>query len=58
MSFDNCRFRKPVFPGDQMRVHVTKKHRRANVWKFEAEATVDGEAVAGATYAAMILDDT
>ncbi len=58
MSVDNCRFRKPVFPGDQMRVHVIKKRRRANVWKFEAEVTVDGEAVAGATYAAMILDDT
>lgn len=58
MSVDHCRFRKPVFPGDQMRVHVIKKRRRANVWKFEAEVTVDGEAVASATYAAMILDDT
>jgi 3-hydroxyacyl-[acyl-carrier-protein] dehydratase len=58
MSVDNCRFRRPVFPGDQLMVHVTKKHRRRNVWKFESAAKVDGETVAEATYAAMILEDT
>jgi 3-hydroxyacyl-[acyl-carrier-protein] dehydratase len=58
MSVDNCRFRRPVFPGDQLLVHVTKKHRRQNVWKFEAAAKVDGEVAAEATYAAMILEDT
>ena len=58
MSVDNCRFRKPVFPGDQIVVHVTKKQRRRNVWKFHAEAKVEGEIVAEATYAAMILEDT
>ena len=58
MSVDNCRFRRPVFPGDQLMVHVTKKHRRRNVWKFEATAKVDGETAAEATYAAMILEDT
>ena len=58
MSVDNCRFRRPVFPGDQLMVHVTKKHQRRNVWKFEAAAKVDGETAAEATYAAMILEDT
>ena len=58
MSVDNCRFRRPVFPGDQLLVHVTKKHRRRNVWKFEAAAKVDGETAAEATYSAMILEDT
>lgn len=58
MSIDNCRFRKPVFPGDQIHVHVEKKQRRRNVWKFEAEAKVDGEVVAEAVYAAMILEDS
>ena len=58
MSVSDCRFRRPVFPGDQLFVHVTKKHRRRNVWKFEATAKVDGEVVAQATYAAMILEDT
>ncbi len=58
MSVDNCRFRRPVFPGDQLFVHVNKKHQRRNVWKFEAAAKVDGEIAAEATYSAMILEDT
>ena len=58
MSVDNCRFRHPVVPGDQLLIHVTKKHRRRNVWKFTARAAVDGQTVADATYTAMILEDT
>ncbi len=58
MSVSDCRFRRPVFPGDQLFVHVTKKQSRRNVWKFEAAAKVDGEIAAQATYAAMILEDT
>jgi 3-hydroxyacyl-[acyl-carrier-protein] dehydratase len=57
MSVDNARFRRPVVPGDSMRVHVTKQRNRGNVWKFVGEAKVDGRLVAEATYAAMILDD-
>src|SRR5690349_10240215 len=57
MTVDNARFRKPVVPGDTLLVHVTKERHRGNVWKFAAEAKVDGRLVAEATYAAMILDD-
>ena len=56
MSVDGARFRRPVKPGDQMRVAVTKQRSRGNVWKFEGRATVDDTLVAEATYAAMILD--
>jgi 3-hydroxyacyl-[acyl-carrier-protein] dehydratase len=56
MTVDNAKFRKPVVPGDQMRVHVTKEKQRGNIWKFSAEAKVDGKVVAEATFAAMILD--
>lgn len=56
MTVDNAKFRKPVVPGDQMRVHVSKQRQRGNIWKFTAEAKVDGKVVAEATYAAMILD--
>lgn len=56
MTVDNAKFRKPVVPGDQMRVHVVKQKSRGNIWKFTAEAKVDGRVVAEATYAAMILD--
>ena len=56
MTVDGAKFRKPVVPGDQMRVHVVKEKRRGNIWRFTAEAKVDGKVVAEATYAAMILD--
>lgn len=56
MTIDNAKFRKPVVPGDQLRVHVKRERRRGNVWKFHGEAKVDGQVVAEATFAAMILD--
>ena len=56
MSIDNARFRRPVTPGDQLRIHVAKVRSRANVWKFAGEAKVDGKLVAEATYAAMLMD--
>ena len=56
MTVDSAKFRKPVVPGDQMRVHVVKEKQRGNIWRFNAEAKVDGKVVAEATYAAMILD--
>ncbi len=57
MTIDDCRFRKPVVPGDQMRIHVRKDRQRGAVWRFLGEATVDGKKVAEAKFAAMILDD-
>ena len=57
MTVDDARFRKPVVPGDQMHVHVTKVRSRGPVWKFTGEAKVDGKLVAQATYSAMILDE-
>jgi 3-hydroxyacyl-[acyl-carrier-protein] dehydratase len=56
MSIENAKFRRPVVPGDQLRVHVVKERNRGNVWKFHAEAKVDGVVVAEATYAAMIME--
>jgi 3-hydroxyacyl-[acyl-carrier-protein] dehydratase len=57
MSVDNARFRKPVVPGDCLRVHVTKQRNRGSVWKFSGEAYVDKRLVAEATFAAMLLDE-
>ena len=56
MSVDRARLRKPVVPGDVMYVHVRKERQRGPVWKFTAEAKVEGTVVAEATYSAMILD--
>ncbi len=56
MSVDNARFRKPVVPGDTLYVHVVKERSRGSVWRFRGEARVDGNLMAEATYAAMIMD--
>ena len=56
MSIDGAKFRRPVIPGDQLRIHIEKQRNRGNVWKFHAIARVDGTAVAEATYSAMIMD--
>ena len=56
MTIESAKFRRPVVPGDQLRVHVTKVRNRGNVWKFSGVARVDGSSVAEATYAAMIMD--
>ena len=56
MSIENAKFRRPVVPGDQLRLNVVKDRSRGNVWKFHGIATVDGVSVAEATFAAMIMD--
>ena len=57
MSVDNARFRRPVFPGASLHIHVTKERNRGNVWKFSGEAKVNEQLAAEAVFAAMILDD-
>lgn len=56
MMIEGAKFRRPVVPGDQLRIQVAKERQRGNVWKFRAEARVDGAIAAEATYAAMIMD--
>ncbi len=56
MSIEEAKFRKIVSPGDQLFLHVTKLRNRSNVWKFTAEAKVDGAVVAEAIFSAMIVD--
>ena len=56
MSIEGAKFRRPVVPGDQMRVEVAKKQQRGPVWKFLGTAKVDGVVVAEAVYSAMIMD--
>jgi 3-hydroxyacyl-[acyl-carrier-protein] dehydratase len=44
-GIDNCRFRRPVVPGDQLMLEVELVARRSTVAKMHGRATVDGELV-------------
>jgi 3-hydroxyacyl-[acyl-carrier-protein] dehydratase len=57
MTIDECKFRKPVVPGDQVEYHVRKLRNRQNIWKFSGEARVAGVKVAEAIVSAMIADE-
>jgi 3-hydroxyacyl-[acyl-carrier-protein] dehydratase len=56
MTIDNAKFRKPVVPGDTVEFHVRKIRRRNSIWKFAAEARVDGTKVAEAEVSAMLVE--
>lgn len=44
-GIDNCRFKKQVVPGDQLRLEVEITRLRGSIGKGKATATVDGELV-------------
>lgn len=48
VGIDKARFRKPVEPGDQLRLEVTLLRRIKTVWRFSAVAYVDDVKVASA----------
>ena len=48
VGIDSARFRKPVEPGDQLRMEVKLLRHSRGIWKFEANALVDGEIVCDA----------
>ena len=56
MTIDNVRFRNPVLPGDQLKLHVSIQRNRGNVWKFSGEAKVGDTVVAEGAFSAMIMD--
>jgi 3-hydroxyacyl-[acyl-carrier-protein] dehydratase len=56
MSIDKARFRKPVLPGHVVRFPVRLLQKRPPVWKFAAEAQVDGATFAEAEIGAMLID--
>ncbi len=57
MSIEKARFRKPVVPGDQLRMEVELLHRRQSVCKVGGKAYVKGLLVAEAELTAMIAEN-
>ena len=56
-TIDKVKFRKPVGPGDTVQFHVKLTNKRPPMWKFAAEAKVDGKLVAEAEIGAALVDN-
>ena len=56
MAIDNCKFRRKVIPGDQLRMELKTLRGKpgGKVWKFGGTATVDGQMAAEAEFTAMM----
>lgn len=58
MTIEKARFRKPVLPGDMLRMKVNVLRRRGPVWRFAGEAYVDDVLCAESEFSAMIQEGT
>lgn len=56
VAIDNARFRRPVVPGDQLRLEMTVVAWRGTFCKLEGRASVDGVLAAEATLMCMMVD--
>ena len=45
VGIDGARFKRPVEPGDQLRMQVDILRQARGIWKFHAKATVDDQLV-------------
>lgn len=55
-TIDEARFRRPIVPGDQIRIQVVKQRQKGPFWRFAGKAFVDGQLCAEAVFAAAIMD--
>lgn len=55
MSIDGVKFRKPVRPGDQLKMHIEKLKERHNVFVYKGQSFVDDVLVSEAEFTAMII---
>jgi beta-hydroxyacyl-ACP dehydratase FabZ len=56
VSVDSARFRRPVVPGDVLRMEMTLLKKKATVAKMAGKATVDGQLVAEAEVMCKLAD--
>ena len=55
-GIENAKFRRPVVPGDQLRIEMQLLSRRTNFGKMNGQATVDGKLAAEATVTFAITE--
>ncbi|MFT3838502.1 MAG: 3-hydroxyacyl-ACP dehydratase FabZ [Myxococcaceae bacterium] len=56
MTIDGAKFRKPVVPGDQLKLNITVLRYKGTLFKVLGEAMVDGQVAAEAEFLATIMD--
>jgi 3-hydroxyacyl-[acyl-carrier-protein] dehydratase len=54
VGIDKIRFRRPVRPGEELRLEVTVTGQKRRIWMFEGRATVDGARVADGSFMATV----
>ena len=54
-GIEAARFRKPVLPGDQLRIEVTVLNWRSRAVKMQGVCTVDGKVAAEATITCQLV---
>jgi 3-hydroxyacyl-[acyl-carrier-protein] dehydratase len=57
LGIDNVRFRKPVIPGDQLRMELEITRHRQSIWGFKGKTLVDGNLVAEGDLLAMLGEE-
>ncbi len=56
VGIDNCRFKRPVVPGDLVMLHVSIERQSRLLWKYKAQALVDGQVAAEADLMCALRD--
>lgn len=56
MALDNVKFRRPVVPGDQLRLEVTLMQGKGRTRRLKGEAYVEGQLAAEAEMLARVVD--
>lgn len=54
---DGAKFRKPVVPGDQLRLEVVVLKKRPPFWKMQGKAYVESDVVCEAEMTAMVTEE-
>jgi beta-hydroxyacyl-ACP dehydratase FabZ len=56
LGIDRARFRRPVVPGDRVRIQIRLVQRRGDVYRFAGSAQVEGDLAAEAELMAAFVD--
>jgi 3-hydroxyacyl-[acyl-carrier-protein] dehydratase len=55
-GIEKMRFRKPVYPGEQLLLRASNMRRKLNLWKMEVQASVEDHIAAQGILTASLVD--